>query len=48
MDYYEELGLSRSATDMDINKACVPVFSPSPARPRSSRAATLTRENCQI
>ena len=48
MDYYEELGLSRSATDIDINKACVPVFSPSPARPRSSRAATLTRENCQI
>ena len=23
MDYYEELGLSRSATDIDINKAYV-------------------------
>ena len=41
MDYYEELGLSRSATDIEINKACVIVSSPSPSRPRSSRAATL-------
>lgn len=24
MDYYEELGLARSATDIDIKKACVP------------------------
>ena len=40
MDYHEELGLSRSATDIDINKACVSVSSLSSVEPRSSRAAT--------
>lgn len=28
MDYYDELGVSRSATDVDIKKACVPAHGP--------------------
>jgi hypothetical protein len=40
MDYYEELGLSRSATDADIKKACVPGAPGSRSHPpRSSIAA---------
>ena len=31
MDYYDELGLTASATDLDIKKACVPARR---ARPR--------------
>ena len=46
MDYYEELGLSRSATDIDINKACVPVSSPSPSGAAARRP--FDSRECQI
>ena len=45
MDYYDELGLTASATDLDIKKACVPARRARPRASRSSRDATREEKN---